>query len=157
MGDTSTNEWGFDPLICGTDLTSIEFDLETIWQTWDVSKIENGQYTKCSSADSYNLCTDYFLNYFCQDADMSTYGQLRFYGTGALMLNNNGSSPQCKDTSNVRWTTRDGVILFEIVDTSQTTEEFEYYFNNVEYNYTTDINTEYIIFENNVSRIRLNR
>ena len=161
VDDTSTNEWGFDPLICGTDLTLIEFEDSyegPIYQTWNVFKIENGQYTKCDDGDYSNHCGNYFLNNFCPDPEeMNTYGEMRFWGTGAIELNNNGTSPQCTDTSNVRWKTRDGVILFEIVDTSQTTGEFEYYFNNVEYNYSTGINTKSLIFENDLSRLVLNR
>ena len=94
------------------------------------------------------------------DSDSTvSFGNLRFFGTGALMLPNSDTNPQpqCIDSSNVRWKTRDGVIVFEIVDTSQTTEPFDYYFNNVEYNYSVNINTESLILENDVSRIRLNR
>ena len=153
IGDTNTTEWGFDPLICGTELLFIEYGVEPpVYQTWSVSKIEDGQYVRCDDIIDYGSCNSYMDNKFCTDTVMYTVGKLRFFETGALY---NYDSPSCVDSSNVSWQTRDGIIAFDIADTTQTTEVFDYFFNNVDYNYSVSINNQTLILENHISRITL--
>ena len=155
IGDTNTTEWGFDPLICGTELTFIEYGYEPpVYQTWAVSKIENGQYVRCDENIDNISCLSYMDNYFCTDTIMYTAGVLRFFETGFLY---NYNSDSCVDSFNVSWKTRDGIIAFEIIDTNQTTEVFDYFFNNVDYNYSVSINNQTLILENHISRITLVR
>lgn len=156
IGDTNSNDWGYDPLICGTDLDNM-FGLR-----WAIDDIKDGQDHICRENESYGdestpLCAEYMGEFdYNNTSGLNLIREFYFKKNGELFKDQTQSyvTINGNSVSLLSWSTRNGNIRFEIADTSYTTDAFEYFFNGKEYSYSVDIYSNLLTIENHVSIIK---